>query len=73
MYKLTVVYYSEYGRYLNRYRSIPLYMDALKISDRRVILSLHDTAKDKLTKSAKVIGLCIGTYHPHGIRQPMVS
>ncbi len=66
MKKLIPIFYSEYGRYISRFRAIPLYVDALKPVERRLLLSLHEVAKNKLVKSAKVIGHVIGSYHPHG-------
>lgn len=61
--------YAEYGRYISRFRSIQLYIDCLIPVERRLLLSLHDVAKPKpkkRVKSAKVVGYCIGSYHPHG-------
>jgi hypothetical protein len=66
MHKVVPIYYSEYGRYISRFRAIPLFIDALKPVERRLLLSLHEVAKKKLVKSAKVIGHVIGSYHPHG-------
>lgn len=58
--------YASYGRYIDEYRAIPSNVDGLKISLRRALLSLYDMAKDKYTKSARVTGHMIGSYHPHG-------
>ncbi|MEM4385507.1 MAG: DNA gyrase subunit A, partial [Candidatus Anstonellales archaeon] len=58
--------YAEYGRYINRFRAIPYYIDALKPVERRLLISLYHTARSDFTKSAKVIGHCIANYHPHG-------
>jgi hypothetical protein len=66
MHKLIPVYYSEYGRYINRFRQMPSNIDALRPVERRLLLALHEQARTKLTKSAKVIGYCLGKYHPHG-------
>lgn len=66
MQKIIPVYYSEYGRYINRFRAIPFYIDCLKPVERRILLVLHEVARNKLTKSAKVVGTTIGSYHPHG-------
>lgn len=66
MQKVIPIFYSEYGRYISRFRAVPLYIDALKPVERRLLLSLNDVAKNKFVKSAKVIGHVIGTYHPHG-------
>ena len=66
MQKVIPIFYSEYGRYISRFRAIPLFIDALKPVERRLLLSLHEVAKNKPVKSAKVIGHVIGSYHPHG-------
>ena len=58
--------YSEYGRYINKYRAFPLIYDGLKIVERRLLYSLYEKAKDHFVKSAEVIGHTIGRYHPHG-------
>lgn len=58
--------YSDYGRYINKYRAFPLIYDGLKIVERRLLYSLFLRAKDKFVKSAEVVGWCIGQYHPHG-------
>jgi len=58
--------YAEFGRYINRFRAIPFYIDVLKPVERRLILSLYETAKNKPVKSAKVVGTAIAQYHPHG-------
>jgi DNA gyrase/topoisomerase IV subunit A len=66
MMKVTSDLYSEYLRYTNRFRHIPYHIDALKLVERRLLLTLNNTAKSKLVKSAKVVGYCVGDYHPHG-------
>lgn len=58
--------YAEYGRYINRFRAIPYYIDVLKSVERRLILSLYEECKTHDVKSAKVIGTAIAKYHPHG-------
>jgi len=58
--------YSDYGRYINGFRAFPLIHDGLKIVERRLLYSLFQIAKEHYTKSAKVVGHCIGNYHPHG-------
>lgn len=57
--------YGSYGRYIDQFRAIPSIHDCLKVVERRVLCSMHDTAK-KQTKCAKIVGDCIGKYHPHG-------
>lgn len=76
MHKIIPIFYSEYGRYITRFRAMPLYIDALKPVERRILLGLNQVAKNKLVKSAKVIGHVMGSYHPHGdqsIYQTMVD
>lgn len=65
MNKIIPVFYSEYGRYISRFRAIPSYIDALKPVERRILLTLHEVAR-KTVKSATVVGHALGHYHPHG-------
>jgi DNA gyrase/topoisomerase IV subunit A len=58
--------YSEYGRYINKWRAFPLIEDGLKLVERRVLFSEYLTARKKFTKSAEVVGYCMGKLHPHG-------
>jgi DNA gyrase/topoisomerase IV subunit A len=58
--------YVEYLRYTTRFRHNPYYIDALKPVERRLLLTLHDIAPNKLVKSARIVGDCIGKLHPHG-------
>jgi len=52
---------------MNRFRAIPFYVDCLKPVERRILLTLHEVAKGpKFVKSAKVVGNCLASYHPHG-------
>ncbi len=67
MEKAIPIFYTEYGRYLSRFRQIPFYMDCLTPVYRRILLSLHEIASStKTVKSAKIVGHIIGSYHPHG-------
>jgi DNA gyrase/topoisomerase IV subunit A len=66
MIRVTSDMYAEYLRYTNRFRHIPYYIDALKLVERRILLTLNDVAKVKLIKSARVVGDTIGKLHPHG-------
>jgi hypothetical protein len=65
MQNIIPIYYSEYGRYISRFRAIPSYIDALIPAERRLLLTLHEVAQ-KDEKSAKVVGSALGNYHPHG-------
>ena len=58
--------YGRYGRYINKWRAFPLYEDGLKLAERRILYSEYLTARKKYTKSAEVVGYCIGKLHPHG-------
>jgi DNA gyrase/topoisomerase IV subunit A len=64
--KLLPTLYSDYGKYVNEFRSFPYILDGAKMIERRLLYSLYETGKDRLVKSAKVVGHCIGHYHPHG-------
>lgn len=67
MKKLIPCFYSSYGRYISKLRMIPSNIDALQPVLRRCLLGLHETANtSKSVKSAKVVGMIIGNYHPHG-------
>ena len=63
--KIIPVFYSEYGRYISRFRMIPLNIDSLIPVNRRLLLTMHRIAK-KTTKSARIVGELIGTLHAHG-------
>lgn len=56
--------YADYGRYVNSTRALVSSMDGLKTVQRRVLLSCSDLGK--MSKCAKIVGHCIGNYHPHG-------
>lgn len=58
--------YGQYGRYVNKWRAFPLYEDGLKLVERRVLYSEYLEAREKLTKSALIVGHCMGHFHPHG-------
>jgi DNA gyrase subunit A len=58
-----------YGSYVNTSRALPDVRDGLKPVQRRIIVSMDDLgvrSDRKYAKSAKTVGHCIGTYHPHG-------
>lgn len=66
MQKIIPIYYKEYGQYITRFRAIPFFIDCLKPVERRILLTLHEIAKDHFVKSARIVGHCISKYHPHG-------
>jgi DNA gyrase subunit A len=50
-------------------RAIPDIQDGLKPVQRRIIWTMWEegiTSKSQFKKSAKIVGSCIGKYHPHG-------
>ncbi|MBI4586426.1 MAG: DNA gyrase subunit A [Planctomycetes bacterium] len=50
-------------------RALPDVRDGLKPSQRRILLAMHDlslTPGAKFKKCAKIVGECMGKYHPHG-------
>lgn len=57
--------YLIFGSYVNSKRQLPLIMDGLKPSYRRLILASY-TYGPKFTKTAKVTSMT-QTWHPHGI------
>ncbi len=58
--------YGLYGKHINEHRALPSIRDGAKLVERRLLVSVYDMARDKLTKSARVVGHAIGSYHPHG-------
>lgn len=47
-------------------RAIPDIVDGLKPVQRRLIYSASRIAHSKATRTAKLIGYCLGVFHPHG-------
>ena len=52
--------YAEYGRYIDKSRAIPYYIDCLKPVERRLLLTLWSLAKNKNVKAARIVGECLG-------------
>jgi hypothetical protein len=63
---ITKYLYASYGKYITRFRAIPSDLDILRPVERRVILGTKEIADTKFTKSSKVVGHVMGSYHPHG-------
>ena len=57
---------SGYATEVNLDRAIPELYDGLKPVLRRVAWSMNSFKAGDPVKSAKVVGHCIGSYHPHG-------
>jgi hypothetical protein len=57
---------AEYSKHIDQFRAIPYYADCLKPIERRLLLSLHDEARTKFVKCARVVGSVMAKYHPHG-------
>ena len=58
-----------YGYNVNTSRSFPNIYDGLKPIARRIIASLYDlglTPNKPHVKVSKIVGTCLGQYHPHG-------
>jgi len=50
-------------------RALPDVRDGLKPSQRRILVAMNDlnlNPKSKFSKCAKIVGECMGKYHPHG-------
>ncbi|HZN56685.1 MAG TPA: DNA topoisomerase (ATP-hydrolyzing), partial [Planctomycetota bacterium] len=50
-------------------RALPDVRDGLKPSQRRILISMNDLSlnpRSKHRKCAKIVGECMGNYHPHG-------
>lgn len=57
---------SAYATEVNLDRAVPELYDGLKPVLRRVLWSAYHYKSGEAVKAAKVIGHCIGSYHPHG-------
>ena len=60
-----------YAMAVNKSRAIPDVRDGLKPVHRRILFSMHEMGlyNDKATrKCARIVGDCMGKYHPHGDR-----
>lgn len=61
--------FGKYAKYIIQDRALPDARDGLKPVQRRILYAMNEDGNtwDKPTrKSAKTVGLVIGTYHPHG-------
>jgi DNA gyrase subunit A len=50
-------------------RALPDVRDGLKPSQRRILVAMNDLSlnpRSKFSKCAKIVGECMGKYHPHG-------
>lgn len=57
-------YYTDYAKYVLKYRALPSVYDGLKPVQRRIIYTMYQQSR-KLMKTAKAAGLAMA-YHPHG-------
>lgn len=57
---------TQYATEVNLDRAIPELYDGLKPVLRRAAWSAHQFHSGEAVKSAKIVGQCIGSYHPHG-------
>src|SRR3989449_5236083 len=61
--------YLDYAMSVIIGRALPDVRDGLKPVHRRILYAMHDMGilhKRKYVKCAKVVGECLGKYHPHG-------
>src|SRR3989454_562565 len=61
--------YLEYALSVSIRRALPDVRDVLKPVHRRILYAMHDMGilhNRKYVKCAKVVGECLGKYHPHG-------
>jgi DNA gyrase/topoisomerase IV subunit A len=58
--------YADYLRYTDQFRALAWRDDLLKPVEKRLLLTLYNIAPTKFQKSAKVVGICLGSWHPHG-------
>ena len=69
VYSFTVQATKRYGSHIIEERALPDFRDGLLPVQRRLMQTLVDLGQvnsGPYTKSAKVVGLCMGNYHPHG-------
>ena len=58
-----------YAEYVILDRALPRIEDGLKPVQRRILYSMYDmgiTPDKPYKKSARIVGDCLGKYHPHG-------
>ncbi len=61
--------YMQYAMSVIKSRALPDIRDGLKPSQRRVLYTMHSlnlTPRAQRVKSARVVGECMGRFHPHG-------
>jgi len=61
--------YMQYAMSVIKSRALPDIRDGLKPSQRRVLFTMHDMnlgPRAQRVKSARVVGDCMGRFHPHG-------
>ena len=61
--------FGRYSKYIIQERALPDARDGLKPVQRRILYGMHydgNTADKPTRKSAKTVGLIMGTFHPHG-------
>jgi DNA gyrase subunit A len=56
----------RYGLSVNEDRSLPEMIDGLKPVQRRVLWATYKMNLSKPVKTARIVGDCMGYYHPHG-------
>src|SRR5680860_844510 len=57
----------KYGSYVNEQRAIPDFRDGFKPVHRRVMWSMKHMPRESTgMKTARVVGDCLGKFHPHG-------
>ncbi len=61
--------YARYAKYIIQDRALPDVRDGLKPVQRRILYAMYkdgNSYEKPYRKSAKMVGLIIGNYHPHG-------
>ncbi len=61
--------YMTYAEYVTMERALPRVEDGLKPVQRRILFTLQElgiTPDKPYKKSARIVGDCLGKYHPHG-------
>jgi len=58
--------YASYGHMTVQNRAIPDFRDGLKPVHRRIIWTAYEERMSHFSKSARLVGVVLGKYHPHG-------
>ena len=55
----------SYGNYVNSFKMFPNIIDGLLPVQKRLLLTLHNSARNEFVKTSSILGRCMEMYHPH--------